>query len=86
MREGADELLLGAAEAGSTVEARVYSSMVEFWSEGVWVAGHERSFTTVRSRSSNWNTIWKFWNGSLERCADPSLWRSGGAGAMAREL
>lgn len=29
---------------GSTVEARVYSSMVEFWSEGVWVAGHERSY------------------------------------------
>lgn len=31
-------------KAGSIVEARVYSSVVELWSEGVRVAGHERSY------------------------------------------
>jgi hypothetical protein len=30
---------------GTTVEARVYSSVIELWSEGVRVAGHERCYS-----------------------------------------
>jgi len=66
-------------KAGSVVEARVYSSVVEFRQAGVWW----RSTSAVisgRSRSSISNTISKYSNGSLARCADRSRWRSAAQG------
>ena len=38
----------GPLKAGSVVEARVYSRMVEFRQAGVWVAQHERSYARAQ--------------------------------------
>jgi hypothetical protein len=48
MCEGRTNFYSVPLKAGSVVEARVYSSVVEFRQAGVWVAQHERSYARAQ--------------------------------------
>ena len=78
MREGADELLLRAAEAGHRLSR--LASTPAWLSSGrtAYAVASMSAATIARRRSSIWNIISMCWTGSLARCADRSRWPSGG--------